>query len=198
MIVIVGGANNNLTGEDVRRAEEEIKASRAVVTTLELGLDTVRVAMETGRRHGVTTILNAAPGRADLDEEILKNVDILVVNETEAELLAGSSDLKNCGEILRKVCRTVIITLGEKGAMLWEEEKPVVKVDCPIIAKEKVVDTTGAGDAFVGSLATFLSSGGGVRESVRRSCEVATITVQRPGTQASYPTRDQLSDTDIL
>ena len=104
MIVIVGGANTKLTGENVRKAEDEIKDSAAVVTTLELGLDTVKVAMETGRKHGVTTILNAAPGRADLDQEILQNVDILVVNETEAEMLAGCSDLGKCGEILRKIC----------------------------------------------------------------------------------------------
>ena len=78
MIVIVGGANTRLTAEDVRKVEKEISESAVVVTTLELGLDTVKVAMETGRRHGVTTILNAAPGRADLDQEILSNVDILV------------------------------------------------------------------------------------------------------------------------
>ena len=126
--------------------------------------------------------------------KILKNVDILVVNETEAELLAGCPDIRNCGEILRKVCGTVIITLGEKGAMLWDKEQPMVKVDCPRIEKEKVVDTTGAGDAFVGSLATFLSGGAPVMESVRTACRVATMTVQKPGTQASYPTRDQLNN----
>ena len=194
MIVIVGGANTKLTGENVRKAEDEIKDSAAVVTTLELGLDTVKVAMETGRKHGVTTILNAAPGRADLDQEILQNVDILVVNETEAEMLAGCSDLGKCGEILRKICRTVVITLGEKGAMLWEKDEPVAKVDCPHIAKEKVVDTTGAGDAFVGSLATFIAAGGSVGESVRRGCQVASLTVTRPGTQASYPTAGDISD----
>ena len=78
MIVIVGGANTRLTGEDVRKAEKEISESALVVTTLELDLETVRVALETGRSHGVTTILNAAPGRADLEQEILSNVDILV------------------------------------------------------------------------------------------------------------------------
>ena len=78
MIVIVGGANTKLTAEDVRKAEKEIRESAVVVTTLELDLETVRVALETGRSHGVTTILNAAPGRADLEQEILSNVDILV------------------------------------------------------------------------------------------------------------------------
>ena len=194
MIVIVGGANTRLTPEDVRKAEKEISESAVVVTTLELGLETVKVAMETGRRHGVPTILNAAPGRADLDQEILSQVDILVVNETEAELLAGSSDLNKCGEILRLKCGTVIITLGKDGALLWEKEKAVVKVDCPRVEAEKVVDTTGAGDAFVGSLAFFLSSRVEMVESVRRSCCVASLTVQTQGTQASYPARTDLPD----
>ena len=194
MIVIVGGANTRLTAEDVRKAEKEISGSAVVVTTLELGLETVKVAMETGRRHGVTTILNAAPGRADLEQEVLSNVDILVVNETEAELLAGSSDLNKCGEILRKKCGTVIITLGKDGALLWEKDKAVVKVDCPRVEAEKVVDTTGAGDAFVGSLAFFLSSRVEMVESVRRSCCVASLTVQTKGTQASYPARTDLPD----
>ena len=192
MIVIVGGANTRVTGEDVRKAEAEIRESSVVVTTLELGLETVKVAMEIGRLHGVKTILNAAPGRTDLGREILENVDILIVNETEAELLAGRANLDECGEILRNICQTVIITLGKEGAMLWEKDRDMVKVACPLVDKEKVVDTTGAGDAFVGSLAYFLSRGQEMRESVRRSCEVATLTVQRQGTQASYPNRRDL------
>ena len=194
MIVIVGGANTRLTGEDVRKAEKEISESSVVVTTLELGLQAVKVAMETGRSHGVRTILNAAPGRADLDQEILSNVDILVVNETEAELLTGCPDLQKCGEMLRRKCGTVIITLGKDGALLWEREKPVVKVDCPRVEAEKVVDTTGAGDAFVGSLAYFLSCRLEMAESVRRSCCVASLTVQSQGTQASYPAGPDLPD----
>ena len=119
---------------------------------------------------------------------------ILAVNETEAELLAASSDLNKCGEILREKCGRVIITLGKDGALLWEGEKPVVKVDCPRVEAEKVVDTTGAGDAFVGSLAFFLSGGLEMVESVRRSCCVASLTVQTPGTQASYPARADIPD----
>ena len=122
------------------------------------------------------------------------NTHLVLVNETEAELLAGSSDLQKCGERLRKKCGRVIITLGKDGALLWEKEGPVVKVDCPRVEAEKVVDTTGAGDAFVGSLAYFLSRKLELRESVRRSCCVASLTVQSQGTQASYPARTDLPD----
>ena len=105
MIVIVPGANSRVTPEDVMKAETEIKNSGAVVATLELGMDAVKKGMELGRKYGATTILNAAPARADYGRDILENVDILVVNETEAELLAGTDDLDKCGQKLREVCR---------------------------------------------------------------------------------------------
>ena len=105
MIVIVPGANSRVTPEDVVQAETKIKSSGAVVATLELGMEAVRKGMELGRKYGATTILNAAPARADYGQDILENVDILVVNETEAELVAGTEDLDKCGEKLREVCR---------------------------------------------------------------------------------------------
>ena len=105
MIVIVPGANSRVTPEDVGKAEMKIKSSGAVVATLELGMEAVRKGMQLGRKYGATTILNAAPARADYSQDILDNVDILVVNETEAELLAGTVDIDKCGEKLRKVCR---------------------------------------------------------------------------------------------
>ena len=105
MIVIVPGANSRVTPEDVMKADTKIKNSGAVVVTLELGMEAVRKGMELGRKYGATTILNAAPARADYGRDILENVDILVVNETEAELVAGTEDLDKCGEKLREVCR---------------------------------------------------------------------------------------------
>ena len=116
------------------------------------------------------------------------------MNETEAELLTGCPDLNKCGEMLGRKCGTVVVTLGKEGALLWEKERPVVKVACPRVEADKVVDTTGAGDAFVGSLAYFLSSGLEMEEAVRRSCCVASLTVQSQGTQASYPARTDLPD----
>ena len=105
MIVIVPGANSRVTPEDVVRAETDFQDSGAVVATLELGMEAVSKGMELGRKYGAKTILNAAPARADYGRDILENVDILVVNETEAELLASTSDLNKCGEKLREVCR---------------------------------------------------------------------------------------------
>ena len=96
--------------------------------------------------------------------------------------------------MLRARVRHVVITLGKDGALLWEEGKDRVKVDLEPLDRQLVVDTTGAGDAFVGSLAFFLSSRVEMVESVRRSCCVASLTVQTKGTQASYPARTDLPD----
>ena len=194
MIVIVAGANERVTGEDVTKAEADIAASRAVVATLELGMEAVRTGMKLGRKHGVTTILNAAPARADYDKELLGNVDILVVNETEAELLAGTQDLDTAGARLQTLVKRVVITLGKEGAVLWQENRGKVKVSGAGVSQEQVVDTTGAGDSFVGSLAHFVSSRPdlSLAEAVERSCSVASLTVLKKGTQASYPDKTEV------
>jgi len=196
MIVIAPGANGRLTSEDVIRAEDDIAKSKVVVSILEIGLDAVEMAFKLGRKHGVTTILNAAPARSSLPAELLENIDILIVNETEAELLSGlpSTDTKKCAFQLQKAgCKNIIITLGSKGALVVEGEKEPVKVECPAL-DSPVVDTTGAGDAFVGSLSFFLSSFSNISlgEAVRRSCAVASMTVLKKGTQASYPSREEV------
>ena len=195
MIVIVPGANARVTEEDVIKAEEDIAASKAVVATLELSMAAVKTVMELGRKHGVTTILNAAPARADYGKDILEAVDILIVNETEAELLAGTEDINKCGEVLKDLCRNVIITLGKDGALLWEQGKSKVKVDIKQLEQKDVVDTTGAGDAFVGSLSFFLTTRPDLSlpEAVKRSCEVASQSVMKKGTQASYPCREEVT-----
>ena len=97
-------------------------------------------------------------------------------------------------QVLRARMRHVVITLGKDGALLWEEARDRVKVDLEPLDKKLVVDTTGAGDAFVGSLAYFLSShpGLGLAEAVARSCRVASLSVMKAGTQASYPDRAQV------
>ena len=194
MIVIVAGANAKVTGEDVTKAEQDIVGAGAVVATLELGMEAVRTGMVLGRKHGVPTILNAAPARADYDRELLASVDILVVNETEAELLAGHEDLDTCGAALQKLCKHVIITLGKDGALLWQEGKDKVKITGQPVKQEDVVDTTGAGDSFVGSLAYFVSSRSdlSLAEAVTRSCSVASLSVLKKGTQASYPNKTEV------
>lgn len=199
MIVIVPGANGKLTGSDVAKAEADIATSKVVVSILEIGLEAVSMAFKLGRKHGVKTLLNAAPARKDLPKELLKDVDILIVNETEAEILSGLAVTNveeakaSAAKLQESGCKNVIVTLGAEGALVVEVGCEPVKVDCPKLT-DPVVDTTGAGDAFVGSLAFFLSSFSDLPlpEAVRRSCAVASLTVLKKGTQASYPGRDEV------
>ena len=132
MIVIVPGANGKLAPKDVTKAEDEISKSKVVVSILEIGLEAVEMAFKLGRKYGVTTVLNAAPARASLPKELLENIDILIVNETEAEILSGlpatnPDEVKACAAKLRKAgCKNIIITLGAEGALVVEMEEWVI------------------------------------------------------------------------
>jgi len=194
MIVIVPGANARLGEKDAKAAVEDIKRSRVVVGVLEVGVEATLHAFTTARTSGVTTVLNAAPARSDVPEALLAATDILCVNQTEAEVMSGKADVEAAAVALRaKGCNCVIVTLGAEGALVLGKEGGSVRVTGAPVEKE-VVDTTGAGDAFVGSLAFFLACrpNMSLEEAVRRSCSLASITVQRPGTQASYPDRKEV------
>jgi len=194
MIVIVPGANARLGEQDAKAAMDDIKRSRVVVGVLEVGIGATLHAFTTARAAGVTTVLNAAPARADVPEALLAATDILCVNQTEAEVMSGKTEVEAAAVALRsKGCRCVIVTLGAEGALVLGKEGGSVRVSgAPV--EEEVVDTTGAGDAFVGSLAFFLACRPNLTlvEAVRRSCSLASITVQRPGTQASYPDKKEV------
>merc|ERR1712192_238455 len=182
MIVIVPGANARLGEQDGKAAVDDIKRARVVVGVLEVGIEATLHAFTTARAAGVTTVLNAAPARADVPEALLAATDILCVNQTEAEVMSGKSEVEAAALALRsKGCRCVIVTLGAEGALVLGQEGECVRA-------------SGAGDAFVGSLAFFLACRPNLtrEEAVRRSCSLASITVQRPGTQASYPERKEV------
>ncbi|XP_069181275.1 LOW QUALITY PROTEIN: ribokinase [Procambarus clarkii] len=195
-IIIVAGANLKMTAADVQRAEKVIKESAVVVCQGEITTEATLAALTMARKHNVKTLMNAAPADASLDKAIIMNSDIFCVNESEAEVLTRVEvktvqDAQQAAKILLSHgCGSVIITLGSDGA-LYSTVDGHIKVPA-----EKVtpVDTTGAGDAFVGALAYYLAYHPHLcmKDMLQRSCKVATISVQAPGTQSSYPTRDML------
>lgn len=197
-IVIVAGANLLLSVDDVRHATPLISTSKVLICQLETRPETSLAALKLARKHAVTTILNPAPAIENLDPEIYKFCDIVCPNETEAEVLTGQcvQSIEDAGLAARHLlslgCRAVIMTLGERGVVYLTADmsKPL---HIPT-TKITPVDTTGAGDAFVGALAFYLSTmpGLGMEESIRRGCAVATISVQASGTQTSYPHRKEL------
>jgi len=195
-IVIVPGANQLLQPQHVQAAAQLIQGCSVLSTVLEIQPEVVLAALKLGKEKGLTTVLNAAPARADLEPEILENTDILIVNQTEAEIISGlQGDWKVTTSKLKELgCKNIIVTLGSEGAVLIQENTDAVHI--PGTKVEKVVDTTGAGDAFVGSLTYFLSTSTQItlHQAAERACRLASYTVGAQGTQTSYPHRDQVLD----
>lgn len=193
MIVIVPGANMTLTPTEVREARDAICAADVVVCQLEIPVECTLEAFRIARDAGVRTILNPAPAIC-LPQELLRLCDVVVPNENEAESLTGMTvatlkEAQAAGSVLLvRGSHAVVITLGERGALLLDG-KNVVHVPA---VKVRAVDTTGAGDAFVGSLAFFLGEGSQLRRAVERSNAVAALSVMKVGAQASFPTREEV------
>lgn len=195
-ISVASGANADLSTADIDAAEEAIKNAALIIMQLESPLETVTHAAKVAKKHGVPVILNPAPAPAKaLPEELMANVDIIIPNETEAEIISGieitdaASELKAINKIHSMGVHTVIFTLGSDGALVCENG------ECDKIPsfKVKAVDTTAAGDTFCGALCVALSEGKPIKEAVRFANRAASISVTRMGAQQSIPTRCELS-----
>ncbi len=196
-IVIVPGANDGLSPEDVRTATAAIQSASVLIGQLEIPIETTLAAFRVAKEKGsVLTILNPAPA-AKLPDELLRLTDMIVPNETETALLTGLSveTLEQAEAAARTLHKhgpkTVIITLGSRGVLFVEGDAPAQHVPAQHV---EAVDTTGAGDAFVGSLAYFLGVGRPLRDAVERACAVATQSVLKIGTQTSFPTREEIPE----
>jgi len=188
-IIIVTGANDLLSPEDVERARPAIRDSVVVACQLEVELETTIAALRVAREVGARTIFNPAPAREALPAEIYRLSDVLCPNESETELLTGmQAGDEAARELLRRGAGAVVLTLGERGCLVVDPDSarhvPVERVDA--------VDTTGAGDAFVGSLAYFLAAGRSLADAADRANRIAAISVRGRGTQTSFPTAADL------
>jgi ribokinase len=189
-ILVVAGANGALSPDDVRAAAEAIRGADVLLCQLEVPVETTAEALRLARSAGVRTVLNPAPA-LPLPDELLALADLCVPNETEVEALTGLPagalpEAEAAARALRRRGpRTVIVTLGQRGALVVEEQSaqqvPGMEVEA--------VDTTGAGDAFIGALAVALADGRALTEAVRRANALAALSVTRPGTQTSFPRR---------
>jgi ribokinase len=179
-ILVVKGANDRLTPEDVYAAKDVILRSDKVVFQLEIPLLTTIKALQFAKEHGIQTIFNPAPAQS-LDLKEIALADYVIPNETEAEILSGMPirNLDDARKCARKLGLShVIITLGENGALYREQHIAPFAVE--------PVDTTGAGDAFIGSLAVFLSSGYSELEAISRANLYAALSTLSIGTQKSF------------
>lgn len=193
-IVIVPGANDALTPQDVRNAKDAIQAAQIVICQIEIPTETTLEAFRVAKAGGVTTIFNPAPAAA-FPEEILGLTDILIPNEVEAGMLVGrvlegdGQVVEAARELQRRGPKTVLVTLGSRGAVVVEGENAPQWI---AVEKVQAVDSTGAGDSFVGSFAYLMGAGRSTVDAARRASGIATISVLKRGTQSSFPYRKEV------
>jgi ribokinase len=196
-IAVASGANADLTPADIDAAENDIANAALIIMQLESPLETVEYAAKVAKKHGVTVILNPAPAPAQpLSASLLENVDIIIPNKTEAEIISGieisdeESEQSAINAIHAMGIKTVIFTLGSKGALLCEDGTsqliPTFKV--------KAIDTTAAGDTFCGAFCVAISEGRPIRDAILFANRAGSITVTRMGAQQSIPTRDEIPE----
>jgi len=189
-IIIVPGANDQLLPEDIYKLELDIKSARVLLCQLEIPLQTTIAALKIAKQAGVITIFNPAPATDILPSEIYAYCDYVCPNETELEILTKQSvetldNIKVAANILlKRGAKKVLVTLGSRGSMLIEENNILHLPATPV---EKVVDTTGAGDSFLGALGYALANNYQIEKAIKLATNIAGWSVQYTGTQTSFP-----------
>lgn len=194
-ILIIPGANMHLLPADIEAASDRLKRCAMIILQLEIPLETVYAAIDFGNANGIPVILNPAPASTALDIDYACRCDFFVPNETELEILTGMP-VGNDDEIataaaslLAKGLRNLIVTLGDKGA-LWLHGDERQHFSAPAV---KAVDTTGAGDAFIGCFAAQLSRGEAVADAIGEAVAYASHSVTGKGTQTAYASAEEFA-----
>lgn len=191
-IVIISGANEMLSPGYIHEIEKEILEADLIVLQMEIPYDTVKTVCDMAYEKNKQILLNVAPAKK-LDADIIKKIDILVVNETEAEIISGEI-MEDTGEavivdkLLALGVKTVVLTLGKRGCILKNDQ---IHLRVPAFTV-KTVDTTAAGDTFCGALAAELSKGHSWNETLEFASAAAAICVTRMGAQPSIPTETEV------
>lgn len=196
-IVIVAGSNGEVTPQTIAQHEAVLAAADVVVCQLETPPDAVRAALAAARRLGRTVILNPAPATGPLPADWLPLIDYLIPNELEAATLTGlpvnsPADAAQAAEALRDAgARNVLVTLGAQGVYAALEGAGASHYPAPQV---RAVDTTAAGDTFIGGLAAQLAEGASVDAAIRFAQRAAALSVTRAGAQPSIPHRAELAE----
>lgn len=196
-ITVASGANALLDKAAIDAAADVIASAEVMLLQLETPIETISYAAAMAKSYGVKVMLNPAPAPSvPLPDELLKNIDILIPNKTEAEIISGvkitgsDSERQAIETIASKGIGVTIITLGSKGALLCVDAE-CVEVASPVV---EAIDTTGAGDTFCGALCVALTEGMELVEAVRFANCAAAISVTRKGAQQSIPSRSEVDD----
>ena len=197
-ILVVAGANSEVGKAYIDRHLDVIKECDIVVAQLEIPVETVAYALAKAKEFGKMTILNPAPAR-ELDDEIIKNSDLIIPNESELALITGmptetEEEIKKAGEkLLDMGVSNLIVTLGSKGSLHLNREV----CEFHSAYKVKAIDTTAAGDSFIGGLVRELKDNN-VGEAIEFATKVSAIAVTRKGAQTSIPTIEEVENFEVV
>ncbi len=203
MISVAPGANFKLNAEEIRSNANIIKNARCLIVQMEIPMETIKEIFTIASEGNVIKILNPGPLKP-IPQDVLEKIDILVPNEGELNRLHSFLNLKDLtGEGKKRIIQAskdisnigikhVITTMGNKGCLIYtREEDKVIEIPAP---KVKAVDTVGAGDSFIGVLASKLSKGESIENAVKYATVAASIAVTRKGAQESIPYLNEIED----
>ena len=187
-IIIIPGANHEIESKKAIEAIESITGLAVVVAQCEIKQEVTLAAFSAAKKRGCVTILNPAPYQL-LSEDLLAVTDWIIPNETEFKELHGQAPTSD--DVLKsfRPGKNSIVTLGSEGAVLITSDGDLTRVSAPTV---NAVDTTGAGDAFVGVFAFGLASGKNPEDAMKLGIKVASMSVTRKGAQSSYPSQAEI------
>ena len=193
-IAVASGANMRLQSADVERAWDEIEPPDVLVMPLEVPLECLLTAAKLAQNVGSTVILNPAPAR-ELPDGFLQYINVVVPNETETSILTGSELTDSSMTIVaaRKLqsmgVNQIVLTLGASGALILDGEEAAIEIAPHVV---DVVDTTAAGDAFVGGLAVAMGEGNSLYDSARMANAAGALATTVMGAQPAMPSRESV------
>ena len=181
-IIVIPGANNEIDSNKAKASLQEIENVSYLVGQAEIPMDVNHDVFDYAKQNNITTVFNPAPGKI-LKSTFLKKIDWLIPNENEFQIISGLDVTdENILEFSKTIPCNLIVTHGEKG-VLYVEDDEIIKFKAP---KVDAVDTTGAGDAFVGSFVYALSKDLKVKDAINLAIDKASLSVTKRGTQSSY------------
>ncbi|WP_050613932.1 ribokinase [Bacillus testis] len=193
-ILIIKGANEQLLPGDIDRAADKLKQCSLIILQLEVPLPAIYRAIDFGKEHGIPVVLNPAPASRELDFEYVCKCDFFIPNESELEILTDmpveteeqvhTAALK----LIEKGVKNVIVTLGSRGVM-WVTANSMQRVEAYHV---NAIDTTGAGDSFIGCFAHYYVKDGDILNALKMATAFSALSVMKRGTQSSYPDATEL------
>jgi ribokinase len=193
-ILVIKGANQYLLPADIDEATDKLKKCALIILQLEIPLETIYYAIKFGNQHNIPVILNPAPASRELDIHLACKCDFFIPNETELEILTGMPvdtqlQIRDAAlSLVEQGLKNVIVTMGKRGAM-WLTKEQIRTIEAYQV---NAIDTTGAGDSFIGCFAHFYVQDQNVLHAITMASAFAALSVTGRGTQSSYPDSNQL------